>query len=94
VLGWLRQHRPQLLLKTNTSQDADDCRQQIIDGGGGNVEVSDLNGAPPTLTSVCRDGDSFAYELWHYSDGQLAACEALVCSNCSWTLADANGTCP
>jgi len=82
------------LLYADVSADAEACRQAIIDGGSnGNLEVSELDGAPPALTDVCSDGYG-GYHLWHYSDAQLAACEQYYCPTCQWTNADANGHCP
>ncbi len=80
-------------LKTNTDQDAESCRQAVVDGGNGKIEVSAVDGAPPTFASVCFDGHG-AVQFWRYGDQQLTQCELNYCSSCSWASADQNGNCP
>jgi hypothetical protein len=71
--------------KTNTDQEADDCRQQLIASLTSDNEICAFD-TQPDLTTVCN-AVTGTYELWHCSDQKLASCEAYYCSDasCNWS---------
>jgi hypothetical protein len=82
----------QVTFMTDTSEQAEQCRQKLVAQAGSGEEVCSLD-TKPNETAVCKTSINGADQLylWNCSDQQLALCEAFFCVNgCSWTT----GTCP
>jgi hypothetical protein len=77
---------------TDTVAEAEVCRQQLVDAAKFDEEVGPLD-TPYGSTDVCKDGWG-PYTFHHFSQDQLAKCEANWCSNCDWTSAPQGGDCP
>ncbi len=79
-----------ITFRTNTAEEAEDCRAQYVAAANPDEEVCAL-GTTPTTTSVCKDGWG-ALQLHHCSSEQLATCELNWCDTCTWTTTTAD--CP
>ena len=82
----------QITFKTDTAEQAEQCRQKLVAQAGAGQEVCGLD-TKPTETAVCKFSMNGADQLylWNCSDQQLALCEASFClDGCTWST----GSCP
>jgi hypothetical protein len=77
---------------TNTPEEAEDCRQQLVDAANPDEEVCAI-GQAPDFSAVCDTTQEFGgADLWHCSAEQLTTCQANLCGDgdCNWI----SGECP
>ena len=70
---------------TDSLETAEECRDQSFTPLPG--EELCPTGTTPDFSHVCKNGDSFGFELYHCSAEQLTACAANYCGDpngCGW----------
>jgi len=70
---------------TSSLAEAEQCRDQLFTAGPG--EEMCPTDVSPDSSHVCKNGESFGWDLNHCSPEQLAACEASFCGDpngCTW----------
>lgn len=82
-----------VIVYTATLEEAEACRQEVVNLAAPGEEVCDLNVVPTTLM-YCDNNTQFppavGHELSYCSDTKLQACKDYWCADCNWS----QGECP
>jgi hypothetical protein len=82
----------QYVFYTNTPEEAEECRQQLVAAAHPQAEICAL-GQEPELTYVCthHEINGFTqYQFWNCSTAKVEACAAYWCPDCDWAAVGEN----